>query len=159
MHLSGEELVHRCHHVSVQTTSVVLCCACCQFSLYYCAVLVTGMQWGMYKCGGLYWGSAGSDLCITCVVAGAASLVLGLTVRGRHNSSSLYRHLVLKMELWKCRKSKHWDTNPHPTPRHPIHPTPPYPTPPQSTPPQPLFVLDNWYLSRHMNNEMTACRY
>ena len=54
----------------------------CWFSLYYCAVPVTGMQWGMYKCRGLYWVSTGSDLCVTCAVAGAASSVLGLTVRG-----------------------------------------------------------------------------
>ena len=62
--LSEEELVHRCHHVSVQINKIVVCCACCRFSLYCLCHVGYKCVWNVQSWG-LYWGSVGSDLCVT----------------------------------------------------------------------------------------------
>ena len=91
MHLSGEDLVHRCHHVSVQ----IICCVVVLVQpLLLCCV---GYRYasGMYECRGLYWVSTGSNLCVTWAVAGAASSVLGLAVRGRQLTVSFMKRYAL----------------------------------------------------------------
>ena len=48
--LSGEELVHRCHHVSVQINKMFFV-ACCWFRLYYLCCIGYKYEWRMYKAG------------------------------------------------------------------------------------------------------------
>ena len=63
--LSEEELVHRCHHVSVQINKIVVCV--CMLSVQPLLSLLCRVQvWvGNVQSWGLYWGSTGSDLCVT----------------------------------------------------------------------------------------------
>ena len=85
------EIIKKCQGVcvmeivSVQKTSLV-----CAVHAVGSAFIISAVS-GTVVCGnvqswGLYWGSAGSDLCVTCPVECVASSVLGLTVRGRHPS-------------------------------------------------------------------------
>ena len=47
--LSEEELVHRCHHVSVQINKMFVVLRAVSSAFIVSAVLGTSMQWGMYK--------------------------------------------------------------------------------------------------------------
>ena len=67
--LSEEELVHHCHHVSVQINKMFCCVVCCQFSLYCLCCVGYKYEWGMYKAG-VYIGWArtlrsSADLCVS----------------------------------------------------------------------------------------------
>ena len=74
------------NYLSWYKEQVLVCVVHAVGSAFIISAMLGTVVSGNVQSWGLYWGSVGSDLCVTCAVKCAASSVLGLTVRGRHPS-------------------------------------------------------------------------